>query len=822
MNLKSPYRNNWNPKPPFKNNRRICPNDIPYTKPLTYWYVFANGDRDIDKYWVQNTINPIIDSNASYTECSRRLRQFHNIVNREDHIIQTSSRYTVGIYSNDLEIHRVHPELVQFNYTKGTYKLFEPIYYVTYKNKVHFVKESNLKTLMENMKDRPIIKEIGYCSAEDLKFWTTRVKIRVAFNSKDRKWGPKQVLDFLNDPNRYNTLKDFGFNIGPDNKKWKIYWEKEINLTEYQHFYNQPRLQSCWESNNHTNKVPTLIIYVPYRKIKLHKIHPENSAISRRNRISHRSKQRNEYAKMMSYNPSAGKLTYIQIGLGPIRGVPASQADKLIEKHDHIHICTLKEYTNYIAFRYGKMCRKVIDGKKVLVRKEPKYTTMHKDGNRKQRNHHKTTKGNTDIRGIHVKVTEQIVPMPIVTTDKEGNIIYTKDTIRNKHGQKFNPTFTGEKFITKSTITGSKTIIGRKNNRAIIADNEPMKRILRVEGVTKKGDLLPIYTKTRHNAKPNPREELKEARRNFKKKCSWDPRYTKANGGLFTDRIFWEILKMINNKERHPRHKKILKYVKNALNCSTEHAEIIIKYLRMTRHGDPTITHTKSDTRRIEKQVVTKDHLLIKLPYPFKDTVIIQHEFSNKDTGKIETRITGETYMNYQNNFFKQDEEKKQVFINKARNVFKWMLQEEYNKSISNMSIDDIKKFNESSEGWQKVAIPSTKNVTKIVKTYKKLPKKSSAIVHKKWKTPMKDVNKLVDKRIETLQKLKGIALFNYIRHIIIPSQLKGSGSYSLLVDKLYQQHIKYSKELSSYILKRTDEEEWIRFADAIVGVPFS
>jgi len=437
--------------------------------------------------------------------------------------------------------------------------------------------------------------------------------------------------------------------------------------------------------------------------------------------------------------------------------------------------------------------------KKEVAPTEPKYSTPHPDGIRKKRRNNKQPKF-TDIGGMHVKINKQIIPLPI------------KNDIRDAKSTKETP----GTYITRNTISHSKVNLAKKGQKSLITDNEATKIVYHID--RKKPILI-----TRHNLAKQKDRTIKDSVKNLIKYYRpSDRRVTPTSENEVWSKTFFIILEMLKSKERHS---KIIKEITNS-GFTEEWAKGFLKYLLLRRTNGSYVSKNASKVKTphnnyyFKHTTITKPHIEINYPKPYSDVVIIKHELPDKNTGKLETLITPNTYMNHQHKFFKIDEDKKPVLINGGIYVHHWMLQEEYDSLTKELSPDDLKVFDKSSDKWNKTTIASTKEVKHFEKIVEKLPKKEKGTT-KKWKTPMLSLEESAKKRIEKMKNMKLKDLFSFIDTVVIPSMHKKSKVYEAMVNELYQHDKEYRdklyKVLSKYANKRLD---WIGLAEQIT-IPF-
>jgi len=798
-----PMTKAWMSKKPIKYWRALTPRDIPTSNDPPLNYYEWNNNKEC---WDLNTINPS-QRHWSYQNIKTNTERINKIIMwgwNEMAIVEVHPKFKVGKYKNGIEVLEIYSENAQFNSTKHTYKIYETEYYIKQNNRVHFVTEDELYEMINA--DRNCYSYVF--KSKKAAMFNRPVYISIFSNTTNPKKEKAFILNALSKPGLkfhfphhptffYNDSENQWEYVSTSNiskKLWNIFGKNCENQVEYN--ADRDKKQWCMYYN--------FIGFREYYKEQVAKVKSANilddldlaflKAIKAESRNKKANRYKNSHSvgtnmdRKASYNIKQAKnlnretpeFVYV-IYKTPqqqtvARKCTRAYAEKLQGRHPGIKILTLSELRS----------NKVKDQKEVK-HPEGSYNRRLRRLTKQKQKHYSR---NVEVQHIYVPSKEVAENFPKIATAPWRN--------QNGHEHK-------ALFITKNNITGS---VIKVNGKLVAKDFA--KLIYHHVRPT-------VSNITRHDLKKQSERpmthrqiRLKELRDKY---SSYDRRYTTNSDVEKWSLQFFIVLKMIKDKERR---KKVISYL---IKCgySNEFANGFIEYLQLTKNGDPIREHKRNHVRRYERIMVTKPHVKIYTPEPYKP-IVIEHEIKDEVNGGVKNIITENVHTVYNKKeglrFYTYNiETNEHTLIARAKDVKKWAYVHEYDADSNKTK-------------WRELIEISEKQVPKVIKTQFTLERRLVGGKPKKWVTPIPQEKTVqyVIKKMNMLYKAKEYrALYSLIYNTVMEYYRADSPLYDAIRFALYHNYSDLSKSLVTLIkVNKMDDPDLVTFMEDLMHPHFN
>ena len=810
--------NAWVSKKPVKYWRAFTPRDIPHHDSKQKAVLFYEWN-DKGKFWGINSL-PAPSRSWSYNNIKNIIARGNKLIKGGIHetvIVEVHPKFRIGKYKN-IEILNIYSENTQWR-SDLTYKIYETEYYIKYNNNVTIVTETEL---------------INMTTKSNCCFVYTYQKgkntfLHIKSKTNDPQREKKQVIDILSTPGlkfHFPTNPSFQYNklsgeewkyISTDNLPKKVWTIAKVSepTVEYDndknvynmHFtfmnlkkYYEGQIAKIKSSNIRDDLDSAFLKAAMTNSTKTASSHNRNrSKVSgRRCKRSLRGDSSEEHHKhdakeetvYVTYTKQEKKFKKVPEDLiihkkkltvsrkevtfedaEIFQRCPRWAALKLQEQNPDVKILTILEYNKLRSTKYQK--------------DKPAESVLHPEGtfNRKLRRLEKG-KNRKRSRVVHTQYVSREI-----SDNKIGNYPHAKHA-----------NVDGDKFITPSSITGAVIKVGNK--------------------LVAKDSLKPIYHHvkndnriiTRHNAKKQTVSPLLQELKD--KYGSSDRRYTNNSDVENWSIQFFVVLRMIKD---HERHKKVINYITKKCGFSNEFVEGLIKYLQLTRNGDPTREHKRNPIVRYKRIKVTKPHLQVNSPDP-RQPIVIEHEIANEDEGGVKNIITENAYVRYNKKsglkFFTYNlETNEHIFVCDAKTIKKWVYVQEYKEDINKAK-------------WHELVTVSTKEVDAIQNIPFRLERKVKGGRPKKWLSPIpsdKTVKYIIKLLLAHKKNNNDILLYSTILNKVMNEYKDSTDLYEKLRFTLYHNYSDLGKYIVTKIkANKMDDPDLVIFMEDLMNPHFN
>lgn len=760
--------NAWNSKKPVKYWRNFTPNDIPLAdlnqKKIGY-YEWNNNF----KYWNFNLLAPI-ERYWTISNISKMIKIHNRLINGGINgtvIIEVHPKYRIGKYKNNIEVLNIYPENAQYSYTRQVFDIYEIEYYIKHLNDVGIVTETYLDQM---------INADNHCFVYSYKKGKNTF-LHIKSKTNNPKSEKQRIAEILSLPGFKLSFPNFPSSFYNDKAEgtWKYLRTQPISKAVWNIAkHSKPRIEVD-NDNNAFNMHFTFMNFKRYYEGQIAKIKSSNirdgldlaflnavktkctKTASSYNRNMSKVEQQARKGTLQDINseeyhkPDKKEYLYIRYtGIKNKKPVTITekretwQIEKLREKHPEIQIFTKKELDLFLK---DKESSKPV--------KENNYTGISRYVRRADRHKKRRHKPFNRIQEVYRDI---------------------KDVKAGRYPHALHANVKGDKFITPSSIIGSKIKSGNqlvnKDSTKYIYHNDKDKKI----------------TITKHNAKAYVKPLLLELKDKY---GAYDRRYT-VNSEVENWSIrFFIALKMIKDQLRH---KKVMKYLTETCGHSKEFAEGFIKYLQLTRNGDPTREHIRNLPKQYSRIKVTKPHIQIDAPNP-QYPLVIEHEVKDEESGGVKNIITENVYVTHTKKgglkFFKYDAEtNSHIFISSAMDIKKWAYVQEYTDKSETTK-------------WHNLVSVTEKEVDQVVKNRFHIESRVKGTRLRDWKVPFppEKVVKYLIKKLNLLYKLgNNEMLYAFIRNTVMEEYKNNTDIYEKLRFTLYHNYSGLSKNIATLI----------------------